>query len=137
MAEHHIALSETYKSQQLQQQQHARLNRRHPLASSPSSPSSHRTELELEHKKPSSEDEDRVGIIHRRLDVKSSIQRCIDLLQSEPDQYASRVGLDEEDVRDGEVVLPKVTVDGHLDTRVAYIREHFEFVSLFSFSLAF
>ena len=65
---------------------------------------------------------DHVGVIHTSLDVKESIDRCVEHLRSRP--------------YDADHDLPKsanvtanwseVVVDGHIDTRFAYIQEHLE-----------
>lgn len=74
-----------------------------------------------------------VGIIHTALDVKASVERCISLLQERPQ------GADANFETMGEGTLkdspsrsdhrwPEVILDGDLDTRFAYIKEHFEYI---------
>lgn len=58
-----------------------------------------------------------VGIIYTGLSVIKSIQKCINILK----ERAHRVGT-------SSVLWPDVVVDGHLDTRFSYIREHLESV---------
>ncbi|EGO01932.1 hypothetical protein SERLA73DRAFT_132618 [Serpula lacrymans var. lacrymans S7.3] len=65
----------------------------------------------------------RVGIIYTGLNLKRSIDRCAKLLRERP--------YDIED-DNGENVpnrgWPEVVVDGHVDTKFAYIREHLEYI---------
>ncbi|KAG6861589.1 hypothetical protein C0995_014496 [Termitomyces sp. Mi166 len=60
--------------------------------------------------------EPHVGIIFTGLDLRRSIERCVKLLKAR--QFLG----------DGMPVTswPKVVIDGHLDTKFAYIREHLE-----------
>ncbi|KAG6335632.1 hypothetical protein ID866_3448 [Astraeus odoratus] len=64
-----------------------------------------------------------VGIIYTGLDVKRSVDKCVRLLRNRPPKI-------EDD--DGEIVHCKewaeVVVEGQLDTRFAYIREHLEYI---------
>lgn len=65
--------------------------------------------------------EPHVGIIFTGLEVKRSIQRCASLLQARPVWV--------EDYRDDRVKgggWPQVNIEGHLDTKFSYIREHLE-----------
>lgn len=55
-----------------------------------------------------------VGIIYTALNLKTSIDNCAKLLQKQP--YTI-----EDDVK-----WPEVVVDGHLDAKFSYIREHLE-----------
>jgi len=65
---------------------------------------------------------ERVGIIYTALRPKDSIEKCIQLIQ----QWSSRSpDLKELLVRG---TLPNITIEGHLDTTFAYIREHFEYI---------
>ena len=59
-----------------------------------------------------------VGIIYTGLNVKTSIDRCAQLLQKTfcPQNIA------------GAREWPKVVVDGHVGTSFAYIKEHLEYV---------
>ena len=59
-----------------------------------------------------------VGIIYTGLKVKTSIDRCAQLLRRTfCPQYVA-----------GSHVWPEVIVDGHIDTSFAYIKEHLEYV---------
>ncbi|EEB96959.1 hypothetical protein MPER_03815 [Moniliophthora perniciosa FA553] len=62
------------------------------------------------------ESEAHVGIIFTALDVKKSIERCAILSKQQPieEEYVS--------------TAPEVIIDGHLETKFSYIREHLEFV---------
>lgn len=62
-----------------------------------------------------------VGIIYTALDLKTSIDKCVKLLQNRP--YYLEDGI--EDSR-SDRRWPEVIIDGHLDTRFSYIREHLE-----------
>lgn len=69
--------------------------------------------------------EPHVGIIFTGLDVKKSIERCVRLLRARP------VGI-EDHYEEGVQVTrwPEVVIDGHLETKFAYIKEHLEYVIL-------
>ncbi|QRW01805.1 alpha-ketoacid dehydrogenase kinase [Ceratobasidium sp. AG-Ba] len=74
-----------------------------------------------------------VGIIHTALDVKSSVQRCVSLLQERPQgSDANFEALSEVPPRGSSVKpdyrWPEVVLDGDLDTKFAYIKEHFEYI---------
>lgn len=62
-----------------------------------------------------------VGIIYTALNLKTSIDRCVKLLQDRP--YC--IDDDVEECR-SDRRWPEVVVDGHLDTKFSYIREHLE-----------
>ena len=64
---------------------------------------------------------DHVGIIQTGLNVKDCIDRCTNYLRSRPFDVDG-------DVQTGinNAQWPEVTVDGHLDSKFAYIREHLE-----------
>lgn len=69
-------------------------------------------------------EEPHVGIIFTGLNVRRSIERCARLLREVDDH--------------GGKSWPEVVIDGHLETKFSYIREHLESVvlspdSLFSF----
>lgn len=65
---------------------------------------------------------DHVGIIHTRLNVKNSIDRCAQILRR---RFFSMEGdFDEKSTHSD--ILSDVIVDGHLDTEFAFIREHLE-----------
>ena len=77
----------------------------------------------LDRKKNDLNPQDHVGVIYTGLNVKDSVDKCAGILRSRP------IAIDEELITDGPMNLtsvPKVVVDGHLDTRFAYIREHLE-----------
>jgi len=62
--------------------------------------------------------EPHVGIIYTGLSIKRSVEHCIKLLREIP-------GLSNNLPAD---TLPKVKIDGHLETSFAYIREHLEYI---------
>ncbi|KAI0832432.1 alpha-ketoacid dehydrogenase kinase N-terminal domain-containing protein [Trametes gibbosa] len=67
---------------------------------------------------------DSVGIICTGLQVQDSIERCASYLRKRPHDS-------EEETRSGAVSdadWPEIIVDGHKDTRFAYIREHLEYI---------
>jgi pyruvate dehydrogenase kinase 2/3/4 len=68
--------------------------------------------------------EPHVGIIFTGLDVKRSIEHCAKLLRGRPLNIEDHYG---ELLRN--TTWPEVIIDGHLDTRFAYIREHLEYAS--------
>ncbi|RDB22502.1 [3-methyl-2-oxobutanoate dehydrogenase [lipoamide]] kinase, mitochondrial [Hypsizygus marmoreus] len=67
--------------------------------------------------------EPHVGIIFTGLNVKQSVEKCVRLLRARPfgveDHYGGGVRVTR---------WPEVTIDGHLDTKFAYIREHLEYI---------
>lgn len=67
--------------------------------------------------------EPHVGIIFTGLNVKKSIERCARLLRDRPVGVEDHYG---EGIKGKQ--WPEVTIDGHLDTKFAYIREHLELV---------
>ena len=67
------------------------------------------------------DDGDHVGIIYTGLKVRDSIKRCVKLLRDR--QY--HIGIPEE-LRQLGTDWPGVVIDGHVDTKLAYIREHLE-----------
>ncbi|KAG2013617.1 atypical/PDHK/BCKDK protein kinase [Coprinopsis cinerea AmutBmut pab1-1] len=70
---------------------------------------------------PAHEAEPRVGIIYTALDVKRCIDRCSTILRDRPLWVHGN-----EDVRID--AWPEVEVEGHLDTKFAYIRDHLEYI---------
>ncbi|KAI0750868.1 alpha-ketoacid dehydrogenase kinase [Daedaleopsis nitida] len=65
-----------------------------------------------------------VGIICTRLKVKDCIDRCTQYLRARPDNV-------DEDILSGplnKANWSEVVVDGHVDTRFAYIRDHLEYI---------
>ena len=70
--------------------------------------------------------EPHVGIIFTGLDVRRSIAKCAKHLRERP------IGVDDCLLDDtGGKGWPNVVIDGQLDTKFAYIREHLEFVRSF------
>lgn len=67
-----------------------------------------------------------VGIIYTNLSVKDSIDKCIRFLKSEEGMYGLR-RLEEPALRDTGI-WPEIIVNGHLDARFPYIREHLEYI---------
>jgi len=67
-----------------------------------------------------------VGIIYTNLSVKDSIDKCIRYLKTEEGMYGLR-RLEEPALR-GTGIWPDITVDGHLDARFPYIKEHLEYI---------
>jgi len=61
-----------------------------------------------------------VGIIYTALNLKASIDKCAKLLQKQP--YTI------EDDLEQDMKWPEVVVDGHLDAKFSYIREHLEYI---------
>ncbi|TFY81850.1 hypothetical protein EWM64_g2162 [Hericium alpestre] len=61
---------------------------------------------------------DHVGIIYTDLSVKESVKKCAKLL---------RENLPQEDGGSKEA-WPEIVIDGHLDTKFAYLREHLEYI---------
>jgi pyruvate dehydrogenase kinase 2/3/4 len=68
-----------------------------------------------------------IGIISTALDVKGCVEKCSRWLRQRP-------LADEEDLQGSALkassAWPEVVVDGHLDARFSYIREHLEYVQL-------
>jgi hypothetical protein len=69
-------------------------------------------------------EEPHVGIIFTGLNVRRSIERCTRLLRKRPLWMDDHYGSDNERKK-----WPDVVIDGHLETKFSYIREHLEFVS--------
>ena len=67
-----------------------------------------------------------VGIIYTNLSVKESIDKCIRFLKSEEGMYGLR-RLEEPTLR-GTGIWPEIIIDGHLDARFPYIKEHLEYI---------
>ena len=68
--------------------------------------------------------EPHVGIIFTGLNVRRSIERCARLLIEKPVWMYDHCGSDDDRKK-----WPEVVIDGHLDTKFSYIREHLECVS--------
>lgn len=71
----------------------------------------------------SSGGEPHVGIIYTGLNVKRSINKCTKLLRERPHHIEDGFG---EHMKN--TPWPEVLVDGHVDTKFSYIREHLEYV---------
>ncbi|EMD40722.1 hypothetical protein CERSUDRAFT_111301 [Gelatoporia subvermispora B] len=65
---------------------------------------------------------DNVGIIYTNLSVKDSIEKCARFLRKRP------VDVDRDAIPGSDAPWSEVTIDGHLDTAFAYIREHLEYI---------
>ncbi|EJD53745.1 atypical/PDHK/BCKDK protein kinase, partial [Auricularia subglabra TFB-10046 SS5] len=64
-----------------------------------------------------------VGIIYTALNARESVERCAALLRQRPHD------IDEDAAQEMKsAIWPEVIVDGHLETRFSYIREHFEYM---------
>lgn len=64
-----------------------------------------------------------VGIIYTNLSVKDSIDKCIGYLKSE--EGMRRL---EEPALKGTSIRPEIVIDGHLDAKFPYIKEHLEYI---------
>lgn len=64
-----------------------------------------------------------VGIINTELSPRRSIEKCAELLQTSP---LNVVFADPECAVEMGLECPRVVVDGHIDTKFAYIRDQFE-----------
>ncbi len=71
--------------------------------------------------KPEETSEPHVGIITTGLNVKTSIQKCAELLR-----YKS---LEDEDVDGPNSTPAEVVIEGDVDIKFSYIREHLEYVA--------
>lgn len=112
LAEQHIALTDA-----LEEPTHifAGHNSHADPISSISYPSQSRTAL-------SSRDEggSQIGIIYTRLSITAVVYKVIDLLR---EVFAAEKGLNRDDP-----FIPRVTVDGDLGVRIAYVPEHLEWI---------
>lgn len=66
-------------------------------------------------------EEPHVGIIYTALNLKHAIDKCVALLRGRPHNIEDEIG---EGVRN--CGWPEVIVDGHVDMKFSYIREHLE-----------
>lgn len=66
-----------------------------------------------------SQSEPHVGIIFTGLNVRRSVERCVDIL------YKNKT-LSTNLLSDSNNKPPAIQIEGHLDTQFAYIREHLE-----------
>ena len=71
----------------------------------------------------SADGEPHIGIIYTGLNVKRCIDKCTRLLRERPHHAEDGFGESMQSIS-----WPEVVVDGHLDTKFAYIREHLESV---------
>lgn len=72
--------------------------------------------------------EPHVGIIFTGLNVNRSVEKCASLLRERPPSPDSDA-IEPTDAQDAvSAAWPEVIVEGHLDTKFAYIREHLECV---------
>lgn len=62
-----------------------------------------------------------VGIIYTALNIKTSIDKCVELLQNQPYCIEDDIEESKSDRR-----WPEIIVHGYLDTKFSYIREHLE-----------
>ncbi|KAL5636944.1 hypothetical protein ACGC1H_000800 [Rhizoctonia solani] len=74
-----------------------------------------------------------VGIIHTALDVRASVLRCVSLLQERPQgadaNFETLYDIHPTDPPSkSDWRWPEVILDGDLDTKFAYIKEHFEYI---------
>ncbi|KAG9218918.1 hypothetical protein CCMSSC00406_0000968 [Pleurotus cornucopiae] len=70
--------------------------------------------------------EPHVGIIFTGLDVKRSIEKCSRLLRERP--FGFEDDIDTPDPHNRK--WPEVMIEGHLDTKFSYIKEHLEYIIL-------
>ncbi|KAF5388238.1 hypothetical protein D9615_000434 [Tricholomella constricta] len=68
-----------------------------------------------------SSEEPHVGIIFTGLNIRKSVERCVKLLQARPVGVEDHYGDGVRGTR-----WPEVLIDGHLETKFSYIREHLE-----------
>ena len=64
-----------------------------------------------------------VGIIYTALNARESVERCAALLRQRPHDIDADAAQELKSV-----IWPEVIVDGHLETRFSYIKEHFEYM---------
>lgn len=64
-----------------------------------------------------------VGIVHTELKPKDSIEKCVDLLKA---SSHSVIYANPDRPAKNKIECPPVVVDGHIDTKFAYIRDQFE-----------
>lgn len=67
--------------------------------------------------------QDHVGIIYTQLNVRESVEKCAFLLHQRPHNIDADAA---QALRSA--TWPEVIVDGHLDTKFPYIKEHFEYI---------
>jgi pyruvate dehydrogenase kinase 2/3/4 len=76
-------------------------------------------------KNPGTSEEGHIGIIFTGLSVEKSVRRCIALLHQLTHDSNDSGSPNKDDIQ-----WPRVTIEGHIGTQFAYIREHLESVSL-------
>ncbi|KIO32883.1 hypothetical protein M407DRAFT_66301 [Tulasnella calospora MUT 4182] len=70
-----------------------------------------------------------VGVIYNEIGIKDTIERCVELLKQRPRDMADDEELKSMGARKGaEENWPTFKIDGHLDTKVSYIKEHLEYI---------
>lgn len=67
--------------------------------------------------------QDHVGIIYTRLNARESIEKCASILRQRPHDIDADTAQEMKSA-----AWPEVIVDGHLETRFSYIKEHFEYI---------
>jgi len=68
--------------------------------------------------------EGNVGIIDTTLNVSESIRKCVKFLRERPFDLED----DQVAVQDQDRAWPDVVVEGHLNTKFSYIKEHLEYI---------
>ncbi|KAG8973815.1 hypothetical protein FRC05_008234 [Tulasnella sp. 425] len=70
-----------------------------------------------------------VGVIYNEIKIKDTIERCVKMLKQRPRDMAEDEELKSMGARKGaEENWPTFKIDGHLDTKVSYIKEHLEYI---------
>ncbi|KAG8926549.1 hypothetical protein FRC00_002804 [Tulasnella sp. 408] len=70
-----------------------------------------------------------VGVIYNEIKIKDTIERCVKMLKQRPRDMADDEELKSMGARKGaEENWPTFKIDGHLDTKVSYIKEHLEYI---------
>ncbi|KZW04069.1 alpha-ketoacid dehydrogenase kinase [Exidia glandulosa HHB12029] len=67
--------------------------------------------------------EDHVGIIYTQLNARESVEKCASILRQRPHDIDADAAQELKSA-----TWPEVIVDGHLETRFSYIKEHFEYM---------
>ena len=100
LAEHHVALSRDFSE----------------------SKSDHRSRADGKQRT------ENVGIISTELDMARSVRRCVELLSAMPERvvFVGNENGKGEGGADAKIQCPPVVIEGHVSTKFAYIRAHFE-----------
>ncbi|KAG8931589.1 hypothetical protein FRC01_001094 [Tulasnella sp. 417] len=70
-----------------------------------------------------------VGVIYNEIKIKDTIERCVKMLKQRPRDMADDEELKSMGARKGaKENWPTFKIDGHLDTKVSYIKEHLEYI---------